>query len=163
MRKILIILLAAFVCHSAKSQVVSNLPYPVIFVHGLNSNDTTWNDVKTLFISNYGLKFGGRMDFCLNQDGNYATSKLPEDYKDYTNSDDSHRIVIGDFYTINFDIDNFGIPYRNNILSNQSAIVKQGKAVSDAIKHVLEITGKDKVILVGHSMGGLASREYLQT
>jgi hypothetical protein len=35
-------------------------------------------------------------------------------------------------------------------------------AVKRAIKAVLEATGRDKVILMGHSMGGLASREYLQ-
>ncbi|MFZ4724717.1 MAG: alpha/beta fold hydrolase [Paludibacter sp.] len=147
---------------SAFSLDISKTPYPIIFVHGLNSNDATWNDAKDFLKTNYGLSYGGRMDFCLNQDGNFVTSKLADDYKDYTNIDDSHRIVNGDFYTINFDVNNFGIPYNNNVLSNQSAIVKQGKAVSDAIKHVLQITGKDKVILVGHSMGGLASREYLQ-
>ncbi|MEI6738503.1 MAG: alpha/beta fold hydrolase, partial [Pseudomonadota bacterium] len=27
---------------------------------------------------------------------------------------------------------------------------------------MLNVTGKDKIILVGHSMGGLAARQYLQ-
>ena len=31
-----------------------------------------------------------------------------------------------------------------------------------AIYYVLQLTGRDKVILMGHSMGGLAAREYLQ-
>lgn len=48
------------------------------------------------------------------------------------------------------------------VLSNQSAIAKQGAAVKVAVQRVMEVTGKDKVILVGHSMGGLASREYIQ-
>lgn len=48
------------------------------------------------------------------------------------------------------------------VLSNQSAVAKQGAAVKVAVQRVMQITGKDKVILVGHSMGGLASREYIQ-
>ena len=47
-------------------------------------------------------------------------------------------------------------------MSNQSAIYKQGIAVKKAIERVMQLTGKNKVILVGHSMGGLASRQYLQ-
>jgi len=49
-----------------------------------------------------------------------------------------------------------------DVLSNQSAIAKQGVALKVVIQHVLSLTGRDKVILMGHSMGGLASREYLQ-
>ena len=54
---------------------------------------------------------------------------------------------------------------------NQSAIYKQGKALGKMIEavlvHVNSADGSpdieiDKVILVGHSMGGLAIREYLQ-
>ncbi len=65
-------------------------------------------------------------------------------------------------YTVNFDVNTDGTIYNNTVQSNQSAAVKQGKAIQSAIKHVLDKTGADKVILVGHSMGGLASREYLQ-
>ena len=138
------------------------LPYPIIFVHGLTGSDQSWSDLINFMEKNYGLTYGGRMDFCLNQDGDLNTSKLPDDYKDYTNCDLLHPFIKGDIYTINFDVGNDGIPYNNLIESDQSGIVKQGLAVSDAIKHVLNITGKDKVILVGHSMGGLAIREYLQ-
>lgn len=47
--------------------------------------------------------------------------------------------------------------------SNQAAIAKQGLGVKEAIQKVLDITHSDKVILVGHSMGGLAIREYIRT
>ena len=47
-------------------------------------------------------------------------------------------------------------------LSNQSAIAKQGLALRNVIIYVMQLTGRDKVILMGHSMGGLAAREYLQ-
>jgi len=34
--------------------------------------------------------------------------------------------------------------------------------MKSAINHILQATGRDKVVLVCHSMGGLASREYIQ-
>lgn len=143
-----------------------NLPYPIILVHGLNSNDSTWYPFISDMQNNYGYCFGGNMDFCLNQDGNIHTSnitnpKLPYDFKDRT---DETQLSKGDFYTINFDIDSSGKKYNNpaTTQSNQSAILKQGIAIQKAIQHILNVTGRDKVILLGHSMGGLASREYLQ-
>lgn len=135
-------------------------PYPIIFVHGLVGDESGWNDISSSLTSS-GLSYGGRMDFCLNQDGNNSTST--GDYKDYTNSDNLHKIVKADFYTINFDVDNYGTPHDIDLLSNQAAIVKQGVAIKDAVKHVLDITEKNKVILVGHSMGGLAIREFIRS
>ena len=46
--------------------------------------------------------------------------------------------------------------------SNCSAIAKQGYALGLVVADVLDWTGADRVILMGHSMGGLAIREYLQ-
>lgn len=46
--------------------------------------------------------------------------------------------------------------------SNSSAIFKQGLALRAVIAEVLAHVGAEKVVLVGHSMGGLAIREYLQ-
>lgn len=74
-----------------------------------------------------------------------------------------------DYYRIEFDCNSSGICHSgsassnaSNFNSNQSAVIKQGKAVGIAIDKVLNATGKEKVILVGHSMGGLAAREYIQ-
>jgi|GEM_PF-1202152 len=146
--------------------IQQNLPYPVILVHGLNDLDTTWYPFLRDNLNNYGYCFGGNMDFCLNQDGNIHTSNitnpnLPYDFKDWT---DTTQLTKGDYYTVNFDIDSNGIKYNNPATSqsNQAAIFKQGIAMQKAVEHVLEVTGRDKVILLGHSMGGLASREYLQ-
>ena len=155
------VVLSLMFCQRSIAQELQT-PYPIIFVHGLTSDNRTWDELISFMKNQYGLSYGGRMDFCLNQDANNLTSNLATDYKDYTNTDNLHKITKGDLYTINFNVDNFGTPYDINVLSNQAGIVKQGLAVRDAIKHVLEITGRDKVILVGHSMGGLASREYLQ-
>ena len=52
---------------------IQNLPYPIIFIHGLDSNATIWgNTVYTNLMQNalqtYGLTYGGRFDFNLNDD-----------------------------------------------------------------------------------------------
>jgi len=151
-----------------------NLPYPIIFIHGLDSQGWVWNDLGTQLI-NYGLSYGGRIDFCLNDDGDNTTSNknlwtsannnIPAaDIALYT--DYNTNLSVADFYVLNFNIDNYGrFPWDSgftDVLSNEAAIAKQGVALKYAIQIVLQKTGKDKVILMGHSMGGLASREYIQ-
>ncbi len=86
-----------------------------------------------------------------------------------------NKITISNIYTVNFgnfwnrDINdprillyNNSAPGANQNPSNQSAIFKQGFALKIFIDSVLRVTGAEKVILAGHSMGGLAIREYLQ-
>ena len=143
----------------------SKTPYPIIFIHGLNSDDLMWNDFTNKLDTFCGLQSGGKMNFCLNYDGNNSNSNFSTDYHDFTTPT---TLAVGDYYTVNFAVNPFG-NYDTAVgstpsifLSNQSAIFKQGRAVRDAIKHVIQVTGKDKVILVCHSMGGLASREYLE-
>ena len=46
----------------------SKLPYPIIFIHGLNSSSTTWDASTAYLDSQYSFTFGGRFDFCLNAD-----------------------------------------------------------------------------------------------
>jgi hypothetical protein len=152
-----------------KGDEKQTLPYPIIFIHGLDSNSEVWFDLGLQMITS-GVTFGGRIDICLNDDGNnniankliYPTSNADIAlYTDYIN-----KLDVGDIYWLNFDVDNFGrLRSESNftdVLSNESAIVKQGIAVNIAIQIVLQKTGRDKVILMGHSMGGLASREYIQ-
>ncbi|MBK7255352.1 MAG: hypothetical protein IPI04_15945 [Ignavibacteria bacterium] len=57
---------------------------------------------------------------------------------------------------------NSNTPGSNQSSSSQSSIYKQGYALKIFIDSVLRVTGASKVILCGHSMGGLAIREYLQ-
>jgi triacylglycerol esterase/lipase EstA (alpha/beta hydrolase family) len=150
----------------------AELPYPIIFIHGLNSNSKVWVDLGTQLINN-DLKYGGRIDFCLNDDGNNQTSNkliypaAGADIAYYT--DYITGLSVADFYLLNFDVNNIGEPFPsddgspfNDVLSNEAAIAKQGVALKIAIQMVLLKTGKDKVVLMGHSMGGLAAREYLQ-
>lgn len=154
----------------SKSQTNNiKLPYPIIFIHGLNSNAETWLGTTFSWMTPiYGLTNGGRFDYCLNFDGNNSAANL---YAYPTPGADlalfNGTWIAGDFYYVNFDVGidgafNPGSLASNQVLSNQSAITKQGIALRDAIARVLQLTGRDKVILMGHSMGGLAAREYLQ-
>lgn len=140
----------------------SKNPYPIIFIHGLNSSSSTWDATTAYFDTQYGYTFGGRFDFCLNADGNNGTANLnvyPTAGADIAAFETT--MINGDYYTLNFNVNTDG-SIGTGALSNQSAIYKQGIAVKKAIERVMQLTGKNKVILVGHSMGGLASRQYIQ-
>ncbi len=130
----------------------TKLPYPIIFVHGLYSSASTWDATKNLLINSFGLTYGGEFNANLNYDGSQFTSNSLEDT--YLFNPNSSTISGADFYMVNFNV--------TSILSNQSAIVKQGYILKDIVMAVMQLTGKNKVVLMGHSMGGLASREYLQ-
>jgi hypothetical protein len=150
------------------------LPYPIILVHGWTGSDETWNKVMEEFQTiglnvdynpyrnggNGGAGDGSRLDFCLNSDFDRDISNIQNDVLSYLNP-----LLDGnnDVFVINFN--NCRVLNLANVDingSNQSAITKQGSAVGLAVQKVLSITGADKVILMGHSMGGLAIREYLQ-
>ncbi|HLO58764.1 MAG TPA: T9SS type A sorting domain-containing protein [Bacteroidales bacterium] len=134
-------------------------PYPLIFVHGLIGSNTTWNEIVA--------ELGGDakiFDVCLNHDnGSLSSSILSNDidvigWRVKPAVPSSNRL-----YVINFDNSQFAEEgHEDHIKSNQSAIYKQGYALGKMIKEVLILEKSDKVILVGHSMGGLAIREYLQ-
>mgnify|MGYP001203146289 FL=1 len=151
------------------NSVTNQLPYPIIFIHGLSSSHSTWNNTTDWLDSEYNLVFGGRLDYCLDFDGDLTTANgnfYPEEGADIARFE-YNILPNGDYFYVNFDVGIDGsisppITSSNNNLSNQAAIKKQGIALSDAIEVVLMTTGKSKVILFGHSMGGLASREYLQ-
>jgi len=135
-----------------------HFPCPLIFIHGLNSNSKTWDNLAS-WLTDYGWTNGGRLDYCLNFDNDLTKASAQADIFDFTIDG---NLKLGDFYFVNFDVNRDGSVFNNTIQSNQSAIVKQGIALKAAIKKVLAVTGSDEVVLVGHSMGGLASREYLQ-
>ncbi|WP_298117354.1 T9SS type A sorting domain-containing protein [Flavobacterium sp.] len=140
----------------------SKLPYPILFIHGLNSSSETWNTTTSYLNSQYSYTFGGRFDFCLNADSNNVTTN--KNFYPTANADIiafESSVQNGDYYYINFNVNPNGT-VGTTVLSNQSAVAKQGAALKVAIQRVMEITGKNKVIIASHSMGGLASREYIQ-
>jgi len=150
-----------------KASSMPTLPYPIIFIHGLVGKSDTWDTFTSFLNSQYGLIYGGRMDFCLNYDGD--NTKANTVFAPTAGADlamFTPTLIAGDYYYLNFDVGMDGSYNPNGSIydswSNQQAIVKQGLAVKWAIYYVLKITGRDKVILMGHSMGGLSAREYLQ-
>lgn len=154
----------------------SSLIYPILFIHGLDSNSDTWNVTTDWMDNQYGFIYGGRIDYCLNFDGNNSvanTNFYPNQSADIAQflpileNGDILLNPVADYYYLNFDVglDGSVLPQAsdsNYAKSNQAAIAKQGMAIKDAIEVILTLTGKSKVVLFGHSMGGLASRDYLQ-
>jgi triacylglycerol lipase len=109
---------------------------PIIFVHGLNSSGEFWSKSKIMKkLGEFGFSYGG--DIKVERQGDEII----------THAD---GILPATMYTLTFS-------------HNQMAIVKQGRELAAVIKKVKEITGSPKVVLIGHSMGGLAGREYLQS
>jgi pimeloyl-ACP methyl ester carboxylesterase len=154
-----------------------NSPYPVIFVHGLNSDDQTWNTTLTQLSASWILSSNHTLNAVLNARGGDTTDYFQDVLilqKD-ANGNFINRITASSVYSVNFgnfwnrnNSDPRIILYNNNTPgssqspSNQSAIFKQAFVLKILIDSVLRVTGASKVILAGHSMGGLAIREYLQ-
>ena len=154
MRKVFFILFFIFVfCKISSAQNQNcDCPYPILFVHGINSDHTTWNTTIGQLSTLYGPS--QVLAFNLNADPN-STNK-ENDVQWVTNE---FSVVNRCIYAINFNTQN---GTSSQSASNESAIVKQGFALKKAIDRITFVTQKSKVIIVGHSMGGLASREYLQ-
>lgn len=113
--------------------------YPVVFVPGLGYTGKFWESSK-MFKELHRLGWKDR-----------GVIKITRDSKDPS------RIIItpgkakpGHIYTLTFS-------------STQLPIIEQGKELAVVIEAVKTANSTDHVILVGHSMGGLAAREYLQS
>ena len=117
-------------------------PYPIIFVHGIASSADTWATYREYLINNAGWTFGGIPAF--NPADKTVAISCPADSMSCTGS-------AGNFYTVNFS-DNQELPL--DVQGGELAVIIQ--AVLDANP------GAAKVLLIGHSTGGLAAREYLQ-
>lgn len=177
--------LCMFLLVTTASAQRSFTPYPIIFVHGLLGSDKTWTDATSAFSSIYGDYVPTRQD-----DIGTVIHAMLNRYKNSTNvfgsdgvpgtADDDVFVnpklpLSSGVYTVNFET-SWNEDPKNPVIfpntnhwiiaresqSNQSAVVKQGYALKQSIQLVLNATGAKKVILVGHSMGGIAIREYLQ-
>ena len=181
MRFKLLLFISIFLFNAAYSQVGKS-PYPIIFVHGVNAGEYTWDSALARLGQSWYVGNPHNLNFVLNAWGGnsgYFTNYLNDvviPLKD-ENGYVVNSITKSSIYTINFknfwnqnlsdpriyihSNDGPGLPLFES-KSNESAIYKQGFALSILIDSVLRVTGAEKVILVGHSMGGLAIREYLQ-
>jgi pimeloyl-ACP methyl ester carboxylesterase len=135
------------------------LPYPIILVHGWGGDASTWEPFTKYLSQNAGLTIEP-LNFWLdlNSDNNNSTSYK---FKDVSLYGRGQNVGNHDVYVIDFTHGQTKSVKGN--ISNQQAVVKQGLGIKFAIEEVLRNSGADKVILLGHSMGGLAAREYLQT
>jgi pimeloyl-ACP methyl ester carboxylesterase len=141
----------------------ARLPLPVLFLHGMSGDASSWGEMASLLSNSAGLTEGAELKYCLNGDGSSGSSTLDE-VLPFTALPTAHA----DFFRINFECNSGGTCWSNSssnsdgIFSGQAAAAKQGLAVADAIAEILDATGAPEIVLVGHSMGGLAAREYLQ-
>lgn len=118
---------------------------PVIFIHGLASSADTWVSYRDYLINNAGWVYGGVPTY--NLETKTVNISCPTD----PNLATACTGNVGNFYTLNFS--------NNQDLS----LDVLGGEFADVIKTVLaNNSGATKVILIGHSSGGLAAREYLQ-
>ncbi len=133
----------------------SKLPYPIIFIHGLNSSSETWNTTSNYLDSQYSFTYGGRFDFCLNADGNNATSNknfYPTPGADIAAFESS--VINGDYYYVNFNVKVDG-SWETNVLSNQAADC-QTRCRSEESRRkdkYLELTGKRQSDFSGTQYG----------
>ena len=178
---LLVVILNIFILAEIAYSQENRSPYPIIFVHGLNSDNTKWNttinELANIFRKNNNNIFHAVLNafFYTKLTGTDTTLGTGDDDVLVYFNNHTNQLSNGDIYAVNFK--NFwnqntgnpqinfystSTPGNNQSKSNQSAIYKQGYALKKAIEAVLLATGAEKVILVGHSMGGLAIREYLQ-
>lgn len=185
MKFIFLLFIAIFFMLSPKQSFSQNkLPYPVIFVHGLTGSDQTFQETMEFFRDQYKLGSINVFDVVLNADNDQNNAYMWHDVRWENFTFKGRNIKCGRRNFAN-DIDDFESGWKDTNLfainfkeerirgaqgtcndyfdgGNQSAIFKQGYALRRMIEEVLYYTGAEKVILVGHSMGGLCIREYLQ-
>ena len=161
----------------------SDCPYPIIFLHGWTGNENSFSAVYNH--DAFENIWGPRSDvFHAVINATTQTHIWGNDGIKGTTDDDvlvefnnlSNDLAPGCIYAINFDnfwnenqgnpqieIHNGDSPSSSTSDSNESAILKQGYALGQMIKKVLEANpDKEKVVVVAFSMGGLEAREYLQ-
>jgi uncharacterized alpha/beta hydrolase family protein len=147
------ILLVTFAFVTLSTTAQRTLPNPIILVHGWSGSSSTWDKFSNYLDTQPQLTVDrNSLNFNLNCDYNRYTSNLNADVCDNSSSFMQNQ----DVYVVNFDSP-------STSFSSQAGTVKQGYALKLAIRRVLAVSGADKVVLLGHSMGGLAIREYLQT
>lgn len=158
-------------------------PYPIIFIHGYISNETAYegvyNDADFINI------WGERADVFYTMQNTSPSSNIWGNDGIPNNSDDdvltwftneTNELNPGCVYAV--DLENAWNEDVNNPIidkngddaisffdseSNEAAIYKAGVMLKNCISAVLAANpDKKKVIIVGHSMGGLHTREYLQ-
>jgi pimeloyl-ACP methyl ester carboxylesterase len=117
--------------------------WPVLFVHGFCSSAETWDEtIPQLSTRRFG-------------------TDVPRVYESIIGKAASRTPVAAGTKTFRIDFSDLSGGFDLLAVANVPTVRKAGelKSVIDAIKR---FTGAPKVILVGHSLGGLAARAYIQ-
>ena len=183
----LALLAALLVAAPALAQPAGDCPYPILFLHGYTGSQVSWEP----FTGHPAVAaiWGPRADVfhaVLNAYEDEERIAGPDGVLDTPDDDvlvqfvnETNALAPGCLYADNFEnwwnedpanprieVNGDGSPggsLASESDSNEEAAWKQGYALGRMIARVLEANpGKDKVVLVGHSMGGLTAREYLQ-
>ena len=120
-------------------QVPTKPAFPVVFVHGICSDQTTWDTVKNTLINSLHWNYGGS----IGEIGNFRIRHL----------DAAHKLD-ADFYTVTFSDPEIlsGLPAWDIALQYYLSTIKAFRGNPNG-----------KFIIVAHSAGGLATRSYLQS
>jgi triacylglycerol lipase len=116
---------------------------PVLFVHGFCSSSDTWNEtVPQLSVRRYG-------------------DDVPRVFESSIGKAAVRTSIANDAKTFRIDFSDLANGFDLLAIANVPTTRKAGelKVVIDAIKR---FTGAPQVIVVGHSLGGLATRAYIQ-
>ena len=133
----------------------SSLNYPIILVHGHSFNERLSAELSMESFSEMAraLEREGYLDA-----GYFYVSKYEEDSKGYLGRVNTSIVVEATYY-----IDTSVIDENSFIFDSKwESINTYASRLNEVISNVKYLTGKDKVIVVAHSMGGLVSRRYVQ-
>jgi hypothetical protein len=133
----------------------SDINYPILFVHGHAFN----KDVS----AHYSLDAFNKIQKKL-EDENYLNAGTMSLYSQ-NNFEESHwRLITSPLsIKVSYYLDLFKEPDNYVVIQTKTEnIDTYSIRLNELINNVLEETGKNKVILITHSMGGLVSRRYLQ-
>jgi len=116
----------------SKDEVVD---YPLIFIHGIGANIDYWKQsMETINPNYYEMRF-------------VSENKI---YHNYDGKQKNHTLWGISYYTLH--------PMEEALGGNLDLYALRVEKMVNLIK---DLTGKDKVIIVAHSMGGLVSRRYM--
>jgi pimeloyl-ACP methyl ester carboxylesterase len=125
------------------STVSAAAEWPVLFIHGFCSSAETWNEtIPQLSTRRFG-------------------TDVPRVYESSIGKAASRTPVAAGTTSFRIDFSDLSGGFDLLAVANVPTVRKAGelKSVIDAIKR---FTGAPKVILIGHSLGGLAARAYIQ-
>ncbi len=156
-------------------QAPARIAHPILFVHGIASSGGTWDYLVSQLVHRYqldpALDVRAAFDANLNLDGDTRSNNLdvwdeesgtPKGSQDISINLNRGNKTSSLLYRLNFRVGGV-LPWGPDpIRSNSEAIIKQAKVLGEVMHFLVNDLGHEKVIVVGHSMGGLAARMYLQ-